>query len=89
VSAVPRPLGDAPDLAERRMRWNCRRGLLELDLVLRRFMDTRYAGLSSAERERFGELLGYPDNDLWDMVAGRLQPADPRVLGVLGMLRAC
>jgi antitoxin CptB len=54
-----------------RIRWRCRRGLLELDLVLARFLDQRLTGLSEPELEAFKSLLQRSDNDLWDLVAGR------------------
>jgi len=63
-----------------RARWRCRRGLLELDIVLQRFMDEYYAGLDEAELRQFETLLDLPDNDLWDMITlkeagnGSLQP---------------
>jgi antitoxin CptB len=75
-------------IEENRLRWSCRRGLLELDLVLLRFMDSRYASMKTADVELLKELLDYPDQDLWDMIIGRLQPADKRVTPVLDMLRA-
>lgn len=52
-----------------RARWRCRRGLLELDIVLQRFMDEYYAELDEAELRQFETLLDLPDNDLWDMIA--------------------
>ncbi|SFN97158.1 FAD assembly factor SdhE [Nitrosospira briensis] len=52
-----------------RARWRCRRGLLELDIVLQRFMDEHYTKLNEAELRQFETLLGLPDNDLWDMIA--------------------
>jgi antitoxin CptB len=54
-----------------RIRWRCRRGLLELDLVLARFVEQRLTGLSAAEIDAFKSLLQRSDNDLWDLVAGR------------------
>ena len=79
---------EAARIQENRLRWHCRRGLLELDLVLQRFMDNRYASMKAADVELLKELLDYPDQDLWDMIIGRLQPADKRVAPVLEMLRA-
>jgi antitoxin CptB len=58
-----------------RIRWHCRRGLLELDLVLARFRDTVLPHLSAEELEAFKGLLQHSDNDLWDLVTGRLEPA--------------
>jgi antitoxin CptB len=57
-----------------RIRWRCRRGLLELDLVLARFVEQRLTGLSAAEIDAFKSLLQRSDNDLWDLVAGRQEP---------------
>ena len=52
-----------------RVRWRCRRGLLELDIVLQRFVDTYYAKLNKAELRQFETLLDLSDNDLWAMIA--------------------
>ena len=53
-----------------RVRWRCRRGLLELDIVFARFIETGYLQLSATERQTFEELLDMPDNPLWDMISG-------------------
>jgi antitoxin CptB len=57
-----------------RIRWRCRRGLLELDLVLARFLERSYAGLTPAEHEVFKGLLERSDNDLWDLLSGKADP---------------
>jgi antitoxin CptB len=59
-----------------RVRWHCRRGLLELDLVLTRFLDRHWAGLTESQKAVFSRLLEYPDNDLWDLLSGRIQAPD-------------
>jgi len=69
-----------------RIRWRCRRGLLELDLVLKNFLERRFDRLDADERKRFDELLDAPDNDLLDMALGRLEP-EPRYRAVVEMLR--
>ena len=71
-----------------RLKWKCRRGLLELDLVLTRFLERQVAGLSSAELAAFDELLDYPDTELWDVVSGRSERFDPRLGGIVSRLRA-
>jgi antitoxin CptB len=65
-----------------RVRWRSRRGLLELDIVLGRFIETHYAELDETERQAFEEMLDMPDNPLWDMIAGRQEatPGEQRVL---------
>jgi antitoxin CptB len=57
-----------------RTRWRCRRGMLELDLVLARFLDRCLPDLSAEEMEAFKTLLELPDHELWDLVVGVAQP---------------
>jgi antitoxin CptB len=47
-----------------RLRWQCRRGMLELDLLLTEFLDTRYGSLTPAEQDSFRRLLRQPDQTL-------------------------
>jgi len=70
-----------------RVRWHCRRGLLELDIILTRFLESGYSRLSAAQRIVFSGLLEYADNDLWDFVSGRDFSADPAEEEVLNLLR--
>jgi succinate dehydrogenase flavin-adding protein (antitoxin of CptAB toxin-antitoxin module) len=70
-----------------RIKWHCRRGLLELDLLLERFVARELDGLDAGQLEVFKELLEYEDNDLLDMVMGRAEPLDTRLNRVLGLLR--
>lgn len=65
-----------------RVRWRCRRGLLELDIVLGRFVEAHYTQLDAEEQRAFEALLDMPDNPLWDLVAGRRE-ADPGKQGAL------
>ena len=59
-----------------RIRWQCRRGLLELDLVLGKFLELHLENLSPAMLAAFKRLLDYPDNDLWDFINGKVLPPD-------------
>jgi antitoxin CptB len=70
-----------------RIRWRCRRGLLELDLILQRFLDSRLGGLDAEQMRLFGKLLEESDNDLLDMAMGRQEPA-PHYRAMIEMLRA-
>ena len=71
-----------------RLRWRCRRGLLELDLILQRFLERRFERLDAQEKALFGELLDHPDPDLLDWALGRSEPAEPRYSNVVRLLRA-
>jgi antitoxin CptB len=70
-----------------RVRWRCRRGLLELDLVLQRFVDEYYAKLGVAERRQFETLLDLSDNELWDMIALRKKQENNSLQRVLSLLQ--
>jgi succinate dehydrogenase flavin-adding protein (antitoxin of CptAB toxin-antitoxin module) len=69
-------------LEERRLKWKCRRGLLELDLVLTRYLEK---ALYDAELVEF---LDLQDNDLWDIVSGRSDRFEERFGGIVARLRA-
>jgi len=70
-----------------RIRWHCRRGLLELDLVLNHFLDTRFSELTSDQKGALTRLLDLPDTDLWDLVIGRAEIDDAACAEIVGMLR--
>ncbi len=70
-----------------RARWRCRRGMLELDIVLQRFMDHHYSQLDEQELEQLERLLSLADNDLWDLITGRQVNTDERWLAILELLQ--
>jgi antitoxin CptB len=69
--------------ARDRLRWRCRRGLLELDIVLERYLRAHPDGAG------LEPLLGLADNDLWDIVSGRSDRYDGRLRAIVARLRAC
>ena len=71
-----------------RIHWHCRRGMLELDLLLERFVSQHLDALDAAQTEVFKELLAYEDNDLLDMVMGRAEPLNAQLVAVLEMMRS-
>jgi antitoxin CptB len=50
--------------------------MLENDLLLARFLDARGAALTDAEAEGLDRLLDLADNDLWDLLSGRVEPGE-------------
>ena len=48
-----------------KLKWQCRRGVLELDLLLEKYLETAYAHASDEERSRFAELLKLDDTELF------------------------
>ena len=69
------------------MRWRCRRGMLELDIVLLRFMDIHYEQLDEQQRELFEVLLTYPDHDLWNMISRNTGVPDEAFRPILRFLQ--
>jgi len=47
-----------------RLQWQCRRGMLELDLLLRNYLENRYPIADKVEKARFAELLKLEDGEL-------------------------
>jgi antitoxin CptB len=75
------------DRSRDRIFWHCRRGLLELDLLLQRFVARHLDALDDGQTAVFVELLEYDDNDLFDMVMKRAEPVNERLSPVLALLR--
>ena len=71
-----------------RLRWRCRRGMLENDLILKRFLDGHGDQITDAELAALESILQLNDNDLWEMLSGRQEPADESVMPLLERLRA-
>ena len=71
-----------------RIRWRSRRGMLENDLVLTRFLDGRGPSLTEDEVAMLDRLLDLSDNDLWDLLSGRQEPSDTAATLLVGYLRA-
>ena len=61
-----------------RLRWQCRRGLLELDLALERFFERHAESLDAEDVPVLKALLELGDNELWDLVSGRVPCDIPR-----------
>ena len=74
-----------------KLRWRCRRGLLENDLFIEKFFARHESGLTVRQAEALGVLMDLSDNDLLDLLLGRKEPqgaqAEDDVTQVLGMLR--
>lgn len=70
-----------------RVRWRCRRGLLELDIVLARFVERNYLELNQEARVVFDELLDMPDTELWDVITGKKEPTHAHQREVLELLK--
>jgi len=75
-----------------RLRWRCRRGLLENDLIIERFFARFGAGLTKGQADALSELMELADNDLLDLLLSRTEPQGeldrPAIRNLLAMLRS-
>ncbi|HET8870457.1 MAG TPA: succinate dehydrogenase assembly factor 2 [Aquabacterium sp.] len=81
-----------PDADElRRLRWRCRRGLLENDLFVDRFFESHGDSLTVSMVQGLLQLMDLSDNDLLDLLLARKEPQDdlanPQVMQVLSLMR--
>jgi antitoxin CptB len=70
-----------------RLRWRCRRGMKELDLLLVRYLEQQYPAASSADREAFARILDLQDPELFGYLVGRDSPSDAGLRHVLARIR--
>lgn len=74
-----------------RLRWRARRGLLENDLIVTRFLDAHEASLTDEEVDAFSRLMELADNELMDLLLARKDPSGdadlPHVHALLARLR--
>jgi antitoxin CptB len=80
------------DRAKSKLRWRCRRGLLENDLFIEKFFTRHESGLTVSQANGLNILMDLADNDLLDLLLKRKEPEvdinTSEVREVLAMLRA-
>jgi len=70
-----------------RLKWYCRRGMRELDLLLEGFLEQRYQTLSVDDRRLFARLLDCPNEDLMDWLLEGGSPQDEQLAGIVEQIR--
>ena len=84
---MPSERADDRGRQQQRLRWHCRRALLELDLVFQRFWLKAGDDLGDEDAAALERLLEMEDHDLWELVSGRRETGDPRLKGIVAQLR--
>jgi len=74
-------------LERSRLAWRCRRGMLELDLLLQGFLDSGYDELTTAQQTHFVQLLELPDQQLLDYLMERQIPMEPEFAEFITKIR--
>lgn len=70
-----------------RLRWACRRGMLELDVLLGNFLDSGYANLDDEDKWLFVRLLECPDPEIFAWLMGKETPEDSEMLKITDIVR--
>jgi antitoxin CptB len=69
-----------------RLRWLCRRGMKELDVVMTGYLDNYYTQASLSDQQSFKDLLDMPDPDLFSLLVGRDKASDENVAALVQFL---
>jgi antitoxin CptB len=77
------------DIERGRLTWRCRRGMKELDLALRGWLDQHWRDAPAVERATFERILELPDPLLAAYLMGRETPDDPALVALVAVLRGC
>lgn len=70
-----------------RLRWQCRRGMLELDLFLMTFLEHGYDSLDETERQTFEVLLKMEDQLLFEYLMKQKEPEEGRLIELIDKIR--
>lgn len=76
------------DIREKaRLTWHCRRGMLELDLILQSFLEKRLDQLTEKEIKAFDSLLSNTDPELFAWLMGHEAPQDKELSDIVTIIR--
>jgi antitoxin CptB len=70
-----------------RLKWQCRRGMRELDLLLTNYLDNDYPHATADSKQAFRELLALADPDLLGYLLGGQMPRDTALASVVSQIR--
>ena len=70
-----------------RLRWLCRRGMKELDLLMLHYLERSYPHASALDQQAFETILQMPDPELYELILGRSESEDESIAKVIATLR--
>jgi antitoxin CptB len=71
-----------------RLRWACRRGIRELDVLLTRYVDEEFSSASETDQEAFRQLLETPNADIYAYCLGQESPPTAELCALIGRITA-
>lgn len=87
VKHKPDTVSTMPEDVNSHLRWRCRRGMLELDILLNEFINKHYKQLDAAQKQTLDQVLDYPDQLLFDLFLGHMQSSDLQVADLVQTIR--
>jgi len=76
-----------PEMIPPNLRWACRRGMLELDVLLGNFLEEAYLHVSEGDKKKFIALLNFNDQELFMWLTGKEQPSNVEVIDIVQKIR--
>ena len=73
---------------KKKILWQCRRGLWELDAILIPFVEENFDDLDSNNQKLFIELLSYEDVEVFDLLVNQKEPLDKSIKPLVGIIIA-
>ena len=71
---------------KKKILWQCRRGLWELDAILIPFVEENFDDLDSNNQKLFIELLSYEDVEVFDLLVNQKEPLDKSIKPLLDII---
>ena len=75
-------------MSDGRLRWQCKRGMRELDELLARYLGNAFERAPESEKTAFHELLELPDPELMGYLLGGQLHSDPQIADVIETIRS-
>ena len=72
---------------EAKLKWRCRRGVKEFDVLFGRFVEMEYPNLTNKQKGYFHALLDEQDPVIMDWLFGRSEPENEGLKWVVGKLK--
>lgn len=80
-------MADDEQLTLRKLRWQCRRGMRELDVLLDHWLQNHYAVSSKSQKAAFSALLALPDPELAGYLLQGRETSSREAAGVIAQIR--
>lgn len=79
-------VNEAPEDKKRRLRWQCRRGIKEVEVLLVPFFEKYFDDLSASDQKGFEMFLQEQDADIFEWFTMRVKPADPKLAEMVDVI---